>query len=103
MPSAGSRGRSVGTPVDAMHEEALLKDLRRKIEEIAAAQAARRITRIVLWVGALSHFTEEHLREDWSRVVSGTPAEGAALEVECSNDLNDPRAQKVVLVRVGVE
>ncbi len=86
-----------------MHEEALFKDLRRKFGEIAAAQGAKCIVRVTLWVGALSHLTEDHLKEDWARVVEGTAAEGAALEITVSNDLNDPKAQSVVLVSVGVE
>lgn len=86
-----------------MHEEALFKDLRRKIGEIAATQGVRRIERVTLWVGALSHLTEAHLREDWPRVVEGTAAEHCTLEVKVSNDLNDPRAQSVVLESVGVE
>lgn len=86
-----------------MHEEALFKDLRRKFEEIGATQGVRRITRVTLWIGALSHLTEDHLREDWARVVQGTPADGAILEVKLSHDLNDSRAETIVIESVGVE
>lgn len=86
-----------------MHEEALFKDLRLKIEELAAGQGSRRIVRVTLWLGALSHLTEGHLREDWPRVVEGTAAERAALDIQVSNDMDDPRASSVVLVSVGVE
>jgi len=86
-----------------MHEEALLNDLRRKIEELARAQDAHRIVRIHLWVGALSHITEHHLREEWPRVVRGTVAETAELEVETSDDPHHPRAQGVVLASVSIE
>jgi hydrogenase nickel incorporation protein HypA/HybF len=86
-----------------MHEEALLTDLHRKIEELARAQGAHRIVRIRLWVGALSHITERHLREEWPRVVRGTAAEAAELEVETSDDPHDPRAQGVVLASLSIE
>jgi Zn finger protein HypA/HybF involved in hydrogenase expression len=86
-----------------MHEEALLADLRRKIEELARANGGARIVRVHLWVGALSHFTEAHLRQDWPRVVQGTAAETAELEVETSEDPHDPRAQRVVLTSLGLE
>ena len=86
-----------------MHEEALLTDLRRKIEELARAQGAHRIVRVHLWVGALSHITERHLHEEWPRVVRGTAAETAELEVETSADPHDPRAQDVVLASLSLE
>jgi len=86
-----------------LHEEALLQDLRHKIEELARAHGAGRIGRVSLWVGALSHVTEAHLRKEWPRVVRGTAAEGAVLEVESSTDPEDPRAQGVVLASLSLE
>jgi hydrogenase nickel incorporation protein HypA/HybF len=86
-----------------MHEEAMLKDLRRKLVEVANQQGAERLARVRLWVGALSHVSEEQLRRQWSRVVDGTPAQSAALEVSTSTDLDDPRAQGLVLMSIDVE
>lgn len=85
-----------------MHEEALLRDLRRKIEELARAEGAERITRVVLWIGALAHVTELTLRRRWADTMRGTAAEGARLVVESSRDVADPRAQGIVLLQIAV-
>jgi Zn finger protein HypA/HybF involved in hydrogenase expression len=86
-----------------MHEEALLRDLRRKLVEIGAAEPGTRITRVRVWVGALSHVHADQLRARWPETVDGTPADGSRLEVDGSNDATDPRASEVVLAEVGVE
>ncbi len=85
-----------------MHEEALLRDLRRKVQELAKLEPGAEISRVALWVGALSHVTEETLRSRWPTVVEGTSARTARLEVEVSNDLDDPRASGIVLVELDV-
>lgn len=85
-----------------MHEEALLADLRRKLEEIGAAHG-RRITRVNVWIGALAHVTEPGLRARWTELAAGTSAEGARLEVESSTRIADPRATGVVLVSVDLD
>jgi hydrogenase nickel incorporation protein HypA/HybF len=86
-----------------MHEEAMLQDLRRKLVEIVGQEGSPRVVRVRLWVGALSHVSEEQLRQQWWRVVEGTGAQSAALDVTTSGDLNDPRAQGLVLVSLDVE
>ncbi len=85
-----------------MHEQAMFRDLLRKVTEVAQAEGAPHITRIRLWVGALSHLTAAHLQADWAPMTQGTVAEGAGLEVTVSSDLNDPRAQGVVLMSLDV-
>jgi hydrogenase nickel incorporation protein HypA/HybF len=85
-----------------MHEEALLRDLLGKVEEVARANGATRVTRIQLWVGALSHFSEAALRERWTLATRETPLKGSRLEVEMSSDPNDPRAGGVILRSVDV-
>ena len=80
-----------------MHEEALFADLTRKVEEVAREHHLRRVSRVRLRVGALSHLTEEGLRRRWELAVRGTIAEGAALVVETSRDPTDPRAADVLL------
>lgn len=82
-----------------MHESALLRDLRR---QVLATADGRPVTRVRLWVGALSHVTEPMLQEHWAELVDGTPASGATLDVEVSADLDDPRAQGVVLRSLDV-
>jgi hydrogenase nickel incorporation protein HypA/HybF len=85
-----------------MHEEALLRDLRRKLVEIARREHVERISRVALWVGALAHVSEETLRTRWDGTVEGTPAEHAGLEIQFSSDLDDPRAQGIVITHVDV-
>jgi hydrogenase nickel incorporation protein HypA/HybF len=83
-----------------MHEEAVMRDLLRKIDEVARANGIPRVHRVRIWVGALSHFTESSLRDRWALASAGTVAEGAGLELEVSENRFDPRAQGVVLVSV---
>lgn len=80
-----------------MHEEALLRDLLSKVEEVARAHGLVRVRRVRLWVGAFSHLSEEQLRARWALAGAGTVAEGSTLDLEVSDDLADPRAQEVVL------
>lgn len=86
-----------------MHEEALLRDLVRKVGEVAREHDARRVTRVRLWVGALAHLSEDQLKERWAWAVAGTPMEASALEVELSDDPSDPRATGIVLVSLDTE
>ncbi len=86
-----------------MHEEALLRDLRRALGELAGRQGSGRIVRARVWLGALSHVSEPRLREAWPGIVDGGPAHGCALEVETSDDMTDPLASAVVLRAVDVD
>lgn len=86
-----------------MHEEAVWRDLLGKIDEVARAQAPRRVTRVRLWVGALCHLSEAHLRSDWDRRTRGTLAESSDLEIVVSKDLHDPRAQGLVITSLDVD
>ena len=80
-----------------MHEEALLRDLMRKVEAVARENGAARVVLVRLWVGALAHLSEDQLRERWALTARGTVADGARLEIEMSIDLDDPRATGFVL------
>jgi len=86
-----------------MHEEHLLRDLRRELEVVAARERAARISVVHLWVGALCHVTEPFLRDRWPETVRGTAAEGSRLEVERSVDLGHPRAARLVLASVRAD
>ena len=85
-----------------MHEKALMDDLMAKIIAVAEAEGGARVTRIAVWLGALSHFTPEHFREHFDDAARGTLAEGAQVEAMLDDDLTDPRAQGVVLESVVV-
>jgi hydrogenase nickel incorporation protein HypA/HybF len=86
-----------------MHEKALMDDLMRKLQVEAEAEGARRITRICVRLGALSHFTEAHFREHFEDAARGTLAEGAAVEAELRTDPTEPAAQGVVLESIDLE
>jgi hydrogenase nickel incorporation protein HypA/HybF len=86
-----------------MHEHALIADLIRKIETIARENNARRVVKVKLRLGALSHMSPEHMREHFAAAAQGTLAQGAVLESEVSTDIDDPRARDIVLDSVDVE
>ncbi len=85
-----------------MHEEALLKDIRRKLVEESTRASPAQVARVRLWIGALSHLSEDQLRLQWPTVVDGTPAQSARLDVTTSRDTTDPRAQGLVLMSIDV-
>lgn len=85
-----------------MHEKALMDDLMAKILGVAEAEGGVRVTRIAVWLGALSHFTPEHFREHFDDAARGTAAEGAEVVATLDGDPTDPRAQGVVLETVSV-
>ena len=86
-----------------MHERALMRDLMREIEAVARADAALRVTRVAVRLGALSHFTPEHFREHFVDASRGTLAEGAEVDATLATSLDDPQAAGVVLESLEVE
>lgn len=86
-----------------MHEKALMDDLMRAIASRARAEDARRVTRIRVRLGALSHFSPAHFREHFEDASRGTLAEGAEVIAELRVDPTEPEAQGVVLESIDVE
>lgn len=86
-----------------MHEASLMKNLMRRVEDLAREHGARRITRIAVKLGALSHFSPDHFREHFEQASRGTVAEGASLEIELLTDISDPRAQDVIVESADIE
>ena len=86
-----------------MHEQALMNDLMRKLEAEARSEGARRVTRVRVRLGALSHFTEAHFREHFEDASRGTIAEGAAVEAEVGTDPTGAHADGVVLESIELE
>lgn len=86
-----------------MHETALMRDLIAKILSVADVEGARRVVGVRVRLGALSHMTPEHFREHFADDARGTPAEGAALEIETCGDTTAPHAQTILLESVEVE
>ncbi len=82
-----------------MHERALLADLVREIESVAASENARRVRAIKVRIGPMSHMTPAHFVEHFVDATLGTVAEGARCDVE-QIDPRDPLAQSIVLESV---
>lgn len=86
-----------------MHEASLMAGLMRQIETVAKQEDASKVTRVVVWCGALSHMTEAHFAEHFDQAAKGTIAEEAKLDVTISDDLTDDHAQDVLLESIDVE
>jgi hydrogenase nickel incorporation protein HypA/HybF len=86
-----------------MHETALVRDVVRRINDLARATGARRVTGAKVWLGALSHLSAEHFRDHYALEARGTAAAGAMLMIMVSDDLEHPHAQHVRLESVDVD
>jgi hydrogenase nickel incorporation protein HypA/HybF len=86
-----------------MHEKHLTEDLVRELERLAEAEGGRRVTRIRVRLGALSHFTPEHFHEHFEAAAAGTLAEGAEVQAQLNEDVTAPGAQSVLLETVELE
>lgn len=81
-----------------MHDQSIMNALMHKIEALAREHGARRVTVVRVKLGALSHMSPAHFREHFEKASAGSPAQGAAVEVETTQDLHD-----VYLVDVELE
>jgi len=86
-----------------MHETALVRDVVHRINDLARATGARRVTGAKVWLGALSHLSAQHFREHYAIEAQGSIAAGATLAIEASDDLNHPHAQHVRLESVDLD
>jgi hydrogenase nickel incorporation protein HypA/HybF len=86
-----------------MHETALVRDIVRRINELARATNARRVTGAKVWLGALSHLSAEHFREHFAIEARNTLAAGAVLDIEASEDPDDPHALHARLENVELD
>jgi hydrogenase nickel incorporation protein HypA/HybF len=86
-----------------MHEFSLINDLMRKIESVARAQDARKVTGVKVQLGALAHISADHFREHFVHAARGTLAEGARLDIDVRNNVNDEHAMDILLESVTVE
>ena len=62
-----------------MHETALVRDVVRRIEDLARATSAHRVTGAKVLLGALSHLSAGHFREHFTIEARDTLAGGAVL------------------------
>ena len=85
-----------------MHEQATIRDLVATVLRVAEENDAKRVVRIKVRLGALSHFTPEHFEEHWEDASAGTIAEGCRVAADLSEDIRDPNAHGVVLEDVEI-
>jgi hydrogenase nickel incorporation protein HypA/HybF len=78
-------------------------DLMRKIEEVAEAQGATRVSRVGVRLGPLTHFAVEHFREHFVDASRGTIAEGAEVDAILDDEITGAHARDVVLEAIEVE
>ena len=86
-----------------MHEASLMASLMRQIESLAGAEGAARVVSVAVWLGALSHMSEQHFADHFSHAAAGTIAEGARLDVTVSSDIRHADAELIRLESVEVE
>ena len=85
-----------------MHETALVRDVVHRIDDLARSTGSR-VRRAKIWLGALSHLSAEHFAEHFSIEARDTLAAGTLLEIETSDDPQNPHAQHVQLVSVDLD
>jgi hydrogenase nickel incorporation protein HypA/HybF len=86
-----------------VHERALMRDVIRRVEDVAAAEGSARVTRIAVRLGALSHFTADHFREHFEDAARGTVAESAIVDAVVEDDVANARAREVLLESIELE
>ena len=86
-----------------MHETGVVRNLVRRLEQAARDAGAARVSGAVVWLGALTNFSPKHFREHFDEEARGTVAEGAALEIETSQDTGHPHAQDVMMRSIDID
>jgi hydrogenase nickel incorporation protein HypA/HybF len=86
-----------------MHEHALMCDVVGRVVQLAEAEGATGVTRVIVRLGALSHFTPEHFTRHYEDAARGTIAEGAVVDAVVHGTATDTSAQGVVVESVEVE
>ena len=86
-----------------MHELQAVTALFRKAVEVMNREGGERVTKLSIRLGALSHLSEDHLREHFSHVAAGSALERAELEISVGADPNKAGAQEIELVSLEME
>jgi hydrogenase nickel incorporation protein HypA/HybF len=86
-----------------MHELALINNLLAKIDTVVKSHGGKRAVAVEVWLGALSHLSKDRFADYFEQFSRGTTAEGAWLDIELSDDMDDPNAQQVLLKNIEVE
>lgn len=86
-----------------MHELSLINNLLSKIDDVVRANGGTRALVVEVWLGALSHLSPDRFADYFVEFSRGTVAEGAWLDIEVSEDMNDSNAQQILLRNIEVE
>jgi len=86
-----------------MHETGIVRDLVHRLERAARDAGAERVSGVAVWLGALSQFSPEHFRAHFDDEARGTVAQGAAVRIVMSEDIEHPHAQNVLIESVDLE
>jgi hydrogenase nickel incorporation protein HypA/HybF len=86
-----------------MHELALINNLLAKIDTVVKSHGGNRAVAVEVWLGALSHLSKDRFADYFEQFSRGTTAEGAWLDIELSDDRDDPNALQVLLKNIEVE
>ena len=86
-----------------MHELSLINNLLAKIDSVVKANGGSRAVAVEVWLGALSHLSKDRFADYFEQFSRGTVAEGAWLDIELSDDMDDPNAQQVLLKNIELE
>lgn len=86
-----------------MHELSLIQNLLAKIDSVVKTNGGKRATAVEVWLGALSHLSKDRFADYFEQFSRGTVAEGAWLDIELSEDMDDPNAQQVLLKNIELE
>lgn len=86
-----------------MHEASLMASLMRQIESVAKLEEATQVVSVAVWLGALSHMSEQHFADHFSHAAAGTIADGARLKLTLSTDIGHADAELIRLESVEVE
>jgi Zn finger protein HypA/HybF involved in hydrogenase expression len=85
-----------------MHERAVFQNLMRKIDSVALAEGASRVTSITVRIGPALQLTPQHFQEHFEWESRGTLSEGAEVRVVgWAESLGDPAA--ILLESVDLE
>jgi hydrogenase nickel incorporation protein HypA/HybF len=86
-----------------MHELSLINNLLTKIDSVVKENGGKRAVSVEVWLGALSHLSRDRFAEYFQQFSKGTVAEAAWLDIDVSEDTDDPKAQQVLLRNVEIE
>jgi hydrogenase nickel incorporation protein HypA/HybF len=86
-----------------VHEKHVIDDLIRCILETVKKEKGGSVLKISVWLGALSHMSPSHFQDHFQWASKGTVAEHAEIEIEASEDIDHPQANRIVLKKIELQ